>query len=1563
MRELEVIIPVLNEQDSIHELVIRTDKALKTAGINYGLIFVDDNSTDGTVKKIKSLQKKFPVSLLNKKGKPGKAYSILEAAEVASAETLAMIDGDLQYPPEALPKMYELSKRHGVVVANRRKNGISTIRKAGSDASTQVVAKLLLGLDCDAQSGLKVFRREIINKVSETDVKPWALDMPLLHTAREMGEEIGTVEIDFSERVKGNSKVNFVKTAYQITTTAVKLKLRGRKTHSIPPLNGHPMRGAGVAHKSKRYITHTSLPYQSSALVTLLGWQKMFILSVALALSIGIFVNFMATLTLLVAVLSTIYFADVVFSAWVLTKSLHFPPELKFGRKELDSIDERKLPVYSVLCPLYKEGRVLPDFVKSIEELDWPKKKLDVLILLEVDDKETREAAQKLKLPSYIRVIVVPDSQPRTKPKACNYGLSMARGEYLVVYDAEDKPDPLQLKKAYLGFKKLGKKVFCLQSKLNYYNPSHNLLTRLFTAEYSLWFDVVLPGLQSIEASIPLGGTSNHFRTQELVRIHAWDPFNVTEDCDLGVRIFKSGGKTAIIDSTTYEEANSSVGNWIRQRSRWIKGYIQTYLVHMRSPIHFVRTHGIHALIFQLIIGMRMSFMLINPFLWAMTIAYFAFRSTAGAAIETLYPAPVFYMAAAALVTGNFMYIYNYMIGCAKRGHWGLIKFIFVIPVYWVLASVAAFKAISQLIFKPHFWEKTNHGLHLTAKSLNEEPSTDFNKSTNLFSGLKRVVSAQTSAGFLLVIASVLSNLINFVNSAYLGRKLSLEEFGLISLMTSFLFLAQLPANGLSQTISHQTAFLFGKYGTTPSAVWKKHKTKFLSLSILLALLWNLAIPAMVDIFGSDTIIPFLAFSPMWVILSLGAVSSGFLGGNLKFNLLAVAITFESVTKLLFSVLFIELNLVEWIYLALPLSLLVSLTLTWFFASRLLPKNTGDDRVSELKFPRKFLYVSILANISTVSFLSLDLLFVKHFLSSVEAGQYALLVLVGRIVFMVGALFTQFILPVVSKKEGEGKGVDTAFLKLLIVVILATTGAFIVIGPLGHFTVPLLFGERAQVIVPFVSPFSFSMVLFSVAVSIVTYHLARRQYIFVAPGMATIAIVAIGLFSYHAGISQVVAVVLASSTFFVSSALLLHLTYHRLIVPLANINDLIGLFLLKLNGVKPLSGGSLRILVYNWRDMKHVWAGGAEVYVYELAKRWVAEGHSVTLFCGNDGRSKREEEIDGIKIIRRGGFYTVYVWAVLYYLFHFRHRHDVVIESENGGVPFFTPLFSTKPKALVIHHVHKEVLRNHLNFPLSVIAIFIETRLIPLVYRGMRIVAVSESTKREIVSTGIADGQNIRVVTPGVETSKYSKTRKTSYPSLVYIGRHKAYKNIDVAIRAFKQVIKKYPNAKLTIAGEGDTTNSLKLLVRNLRLKESVIFPGKVTEEEKIRLLATSWLAVQPSSFEGWGITVIEANACGTPVIASKVSGLLDSVIDGKTGLLVPPMKVSPLAIAMKILIEDKKMRLKMSTAAFQWAQNHDWEEKSTQFLGIVEGLITKTDPIKIAGDVVSNPIYSYEKK
>jgi cellulose synthase/poly-beta-1,6-N-acetylglucosamine synthase-like glycosyltransferase len=376
---------------------------------------------------------------------------------------------------------------------------------------------------------------------------------------------------------------------------------------------------------------------------------------------------------------------------------------------EARTLGPEELPVFTVLVPMYREAAMLPQLAQALRDLDYPLGKLDIKIILEADDSETIEAARGLGLEGVFEIIIVPHSEPQTKPKACNFALRFARGEYLVVYDAEDRPEPDQLRKVVATFRRSPPNTACLQCRLNYYNASENWLTRMFTLDYALWFDQVLPGLERLNMPIPLGGTSNHFRIDVLRELHAWDPFNVTEDADLGIRIGQKGYRVGVVDSTTYEEASCQTGQWLRQRSRWIKGYMQTLLVHTRRPLHLVRTAGFRSFFgFVFFVGGTVLAGLLNPVFWAF---YLIWLGLSAASFDPIFPQSLLFLCLFNLLAGNGAFTYLIMLAPIRRGWLELIPFSFTLFAYWVLISLAAYRALWQLLRDPYFWEKTEHGL------------------------------------------------------------------------------------------------------------------------------------------------------------------------------------------------------------------------------------------------------------------------------------------------------------------------------------------------------------------------------------------------------------------------------------------------------------------------------------------------------------------------------------------------------------------------------------------------------------------------------------------------------------------------------------------------------------------------------------------------------------------------------------------------------------------------------------------------------------------------------------
>jgi glycosyltransferase XagB len=381
---------------------------------------------------------------------------------------------------------------------------------------------------------------------------------------------------------------------------------------------------------------------------------------------------------------------------------------------EARALREDELPVFTVLVPMYKEPAMLPMLARSLRALDYPLGKLDIKLVLEASDHETIEVASKLGLEGMFEVIRVPPSHPQTKPKACNFALQFARGEFLVIYDAEDRPEPDQLRKVVATFRKSSPNTACLQCSLSYFNSGENWLTRMFTLDYGLWFDQMLPGLERLKIPIPLGGTSNHFKIEVLRELHAWDPFNVTEDADLGVRLTQKGYRVGVVDSTTFEEASCHTGNWIRQRSRWMKGYMQTFLVHTRRPLHLMRTIGpLGFLGFVFFIGGTVLSGLFNPLFWLL---YVGWMIAAVTGFESVFPEPLLFLSLFNLLAGNGALVFLNMLAPIRRGWLDLIPYSLTAFGYWIMISIATYRGLWQLLRNPFYWEKTQHGVskHVT---------------------------------------------------------------------------------------------------------------------------------------------------------------------------------------------------------------------------------------------------------------------------------------------------------------------------------------------------------------------------------------------------------------------------------------------------------------------------------------------------------------------------------------------------------------------------------------------------------------------------------------------------------------------------------------------------------------------------------------------------------------------------------------------------------------------------------------------------------------------------------
>ncbi len=380
------------------------------------------------------------------------------------------------------------------------------------------------------------------------------------------------------------------------------------------------------------------------------------------------------------------------------------------AKAEAPPLPDHALPRYTILVPLYKEASVVARLLDALERIDYPRAKLDIKLLIEADDDETRLALERLSPGPVYDMVIAPPGHPRTKPRALNIGLAHARGELVTVYDAEDDPDPQQLRRAAAAFAQAPRSLACLQCPLAIDNARDSWLAGLFALDYASLFEVLDPGLARLRLPIPLGGTSNHFRMETLRRLHGWDAWNVTEDADMGVRLARSGYGVATLDAPTWEEAPANFNAWLAQRRRWMKGWMQTLIVHLRHPLLLMRELG--ALRAAALVTMLAGGVL-GPLVGPLYVALFIHEWLVGALFS---PVTTMDMIASALwcsiaVLGAIALTVPILIGARRRGLGGLLPLLALLPAYQILLGLAAAMALVDLFRRPHHWAKTTHGL------------------------------------------------------------------------------------------------------------------------------------------------------------------------------------------------------------------------------------------------------------------------------------------------------------------------------------------------------------------------------------------------------------------------------------------------------------------------------------------------------------------------------------------------------------------------------------------------------------------------------------------------------------------------------------------------------------------------------------------------------------------------------------------------------------------------------------------------------------------------------------
>jgi cellulose synthase/poly-beta-1,6-N-acetylglucosamine synthase-like glycosyltransferase len=502
--------------------------------------------------------------------------------------------------------------------------------------------------------------------------------------------------------------------AFLITSERLQLDITRDRIAALPALAqhlkmvDHQVLRAAVLEHARPLLARTAtiglferFPLMSARIVAN-AWQGSMVGVILTALPVGLFLAWDRVLATAHVLATLFFFACVAlrFAAVASIRPLKPPPPM--------TMPDGEKPVYTVLVALYREAAIVPDLLAALDRLVWPRDRLEVKLVCEADDTGTLAVISALDLPAYIEVIEVQPGVPRTKPKALDYALQMSGGEFVVLYDAEDDPHPMQLVEAWQRFRHAGPDLAAVQAPLEISNRRDGPIARMFAFEYAGLFRGMLPWLSSRRLMLPLGGTSNHFRRAVLEEVGGWDPFNVTEDADLGMRLARFGYRTEVISCPTHEPAPKHFDVWLRQRTRWFKGWAQTWLVHMRNPARLVGELGVKSfLVAQVLFAGMLASALLHPLLLA-TFAFFSIELVVDRSLGT-WGSTLLMFDVVNIVCGYLSFLLLGWQTLTRQERRGLWKVVLFTPPYWVMLSVAGWRALWHLWRRPHHWEKTPH--------------------------------------------------------------------------------------------------------------------------------------------------------------------------------------------------------------------------------------------------------------------------------------------------------------------------------------------------------------------------------------------------------------------------------------------------------------------------------------------------------------------------------------------------------------------------------------------------------------------------------------------------------------------------------------------------------------------------------------------------------------------------------------------------------------------------------------------------------------------------------------
>jgi|GEM_PF-1164338 len=702
-----VVLQAYREHVSLPHLMNQLMHSIQGAGHEVEFIVIDQGMYVNTLEYLRSLEQQVGVRIVSRKGRRGHVPVSDDILAGSRGASLLLWDADLRVDPSIAPLVLEsLEKKDLVNASIARPRGLLGLPGMILRSALSLV---LLGVP---RNGIRAFRRTAWEALRLQTVfhKRWSIDTQLLFHARKLHLATDALEARplpgsmISRAVhRGQSRL-----LLRLEVAAIRWLLVGRATlpFLFPP-SGVEYTAAGFnnihdylfrvdAESAKSHITRETI---SLAIVTALSVTGILVgISVGLEIHIG---------RLIMGFIAALYLGIIVIKLFALQKNVKNPFP-RYTADDIEKLQPSDLPVITIFVPLYQEVDIIPQIFKRLSDLEYPAEKLDIIFILESTDKETIDAWLAANPPAHFKALLSPDVHPKTKPKALNVAFQKSYGDIIVIFDAEILPNIDQLKRAVLAFKQ-HPDVSYLHVRIDHYNADYNWITQMFNGEFSFFYEFYFPGLVRMGVPLPMSGHSTYFRRAVIEKVGAWDPYNVAEDCDIGIRLFRRGfQKSLMLDSVSWEQATSTVGTWLSQRTRWMKGFIQTTTVHLRYPLLLKKELGgwKNFAWFLFLVPGSVFLNILNIAQW---ILFAAWLLTHTKLVQGLYAPLTLEMSVFTFFAGNFLFTYFNLIGLFKRQRYRLMRRNLLSPVYWFLIGFASVRALCEFFVKPFSWNKTSH--------------------------------------------------------------------------------------------------------------------------------------------------------------------------------------------------------------------------------------------------------------------------------------------------------------------------------------------------------------------------------------------------------------------------------------------------------------------------------------------------------------------------------------------------------------------------------------------------------------------------------------------------------------------------------------------------------------------------------------------------------------------------------------------------------------------------------------------------------------------------------------